>query len=61
MSKPKHKNNEYEGIFRLASKSFGFVKLNYGRPDEEEIYVSSSKMTNSCIELYKKIQPPRGG
>ena len=41
MAKNKQKESEYEGIFRLASKSFGFVKLNAGMPSEEEIYVSS--------------------
>ena len=41
MAKNKQKESEYEGIFRLASKSFGFVKLNVGMPSEEEIYVSS--------------------
>lgn len=41
MAKHKQKESEYEGIFRLASKSFGFVKLNAGMPSEEEIYVSS--------------------
>lgn len=41
MAKKKQKESEYEGIFRLASKSFGFVKLNPGMPNEEEIYVSS--------------------
>lgn len=41
MAKKKQKESEYEGIFRLASKSFGFVKLNIGTPKEEEIYVSN--------------------
>ena len=41
MAKKKQKESEYEGIFRLASKSFGFVKLNAGMPNEEEIYVST--------------------
>ena len=35
------KESEYEGIFRLASKSFGFVKINVGKSNEEEIYVST--------------------
>ena len=39
--KKKQKESEYEGIFRLASKSFGFVKLNIGTPKEEEIYVAT--------------------
>ena len=33
----KFKESEYEGIYRAANKSFGFVKIN----DDEEIYVSS--------------------
>ena len=41
MKNNKIKESEYEGIFRLASKSFGFVKLNVGTDNEEEIYVSS--------------------
>ena len=41
MAKKKQKESEYEGIFRLASRSFGFVKLNIGTPNEEEIYVSA--------------------
>ena len=41
MAKKKQKESEYEGIFRLASRSFGFVKLNIGAPNEEEIYVSA--------------------
>lgn len=39
MAKKKKKESEYEGIFRLASKAFGFVKLNAGTPKEEEIFV----------------------
>lgn len=41
MSKSKYKNNEYEGIFRLASKSFGFVKIKNSNNEDEEIYVTS--------------------
>ena len=37
----KNKESEYEGIFRLASKSFGFVKIKVGTLLEEEIYVST--------------------
>ena len=47
MNKKRFKESEYEGIYRLASKSFGFVKLNYGMPDEEEIYVSSKDSLNA--------------
>lgn len=39
MAKKKKKESEYEGIFRLASRAFGFVKLNAGTPKEEEIFV----------------------
>ena len=39
MAKKKKIESEYEGIFRLASKTFGFVKLNAGTPKEEEIFV----------------------
>lgn len=41
MAKKKQKESEYEGIFRLASRAFGFVKLNIGTSKEEEIYVSA--------------------
>lgn len=41
MAKKKQKESEYEGIFRRASRPFGFVKLNAGLPNEEEIYVST--------------------
>lgn len=41
MGHKKQKESEYQGIFRLASKSFGFVKLNIGTDKEEEIYVST--------------------
>lgn len=41
MSKSKIKNNEYEGVFRLASKSFGFVKIINDDNIEEEVYVSA--------------------
>lgn len=39
MAKKNKKESEYEGIFRQASKSFGFVKLNVGTAKEEEIFV----------------------
>ena len=41
MKNKKTKESEYEGIFRLASKSFGFVKINVGTSNEEEVYVST--------------------
>lgn len=41
MKHKKNKESEYEGTFRLANKSFGFVKINLGQIDEEEIYVST--------------------
>ena len=41
MKNKRNKESEYEGIFRLASKSFGFVKINVGTSDEEEIYIST--------------------
>ena len=41
MKNKKTKESEYEGIFRLASKSFGFVKINVGTSSEEEVYVST--------------------
>lgn len=41
MSKSKIKMNEYEGIFRLASKSFGFVKIINDNGEPEEVYIAS--------------------
>ncbi len=47
MSKNKIKESEYEGIYRLASKSFGFVKINTGTSKEEEIFVTSKDSLNA--------------
>ena len=33
------KKSEIEGVYRLASKTFGFVKINAGLPNEEEVYI----------------------
>ena len=41
MKKIKNKNIEYEGIYRLASKSFGFVKIFNDNENEEEIYIAA--------------------
>ena len=37
----KNKNVEYEGVYRLASKSFGFVKIFNDNENEEEIYIAA--------------------
>lgn len=42
MSKLKNIKNEYQGIYRLANKNFGFVKIINETNKEEEIYISSS-------------------
>ena len=41
MKNKKNIESEYEGYFRLANKSFGFVKINVGTSFEEEIYIST--------------------
>ena len=40
MAKKVLKESEYEGVYRLASKSFGFVKIKKTNNKEEEVYVA---------------------
>ena len=46
MGKKKKEENKIEGIFRSASKSFGFVKIGTG----EEIYIASKDSLNAMTD-----------